>query len=45
MKDKILGDYGFYDAFSVHDQWYPTRYLAIDQVAGFAGLSVPVFFL
>jgi hypothetical protein len=31
MKDKILGDYGFYDAFSVHDQWYPTRYLAIDQ--------------
>jgi hypothetical protein len=28
---KILGDYGFYDAFSVHHNWYPTRYLAIDQ--------------
>ena len=28
---KILGSYGFYDAFSIHNNWYPTRYLAIDQ--------------
>jgi hypothetical protein len=28
---QILGDYGFYDAFSIHHSWYPTRYLAIDQ--------------
>jgi hypothetical protein len=28
---KILGNYGFYDAFSIHHNWYPTRYLAIDQ--------------
>lgn len=28
---QILGDYGFYDAFSIHHNWYPTRYLAIDQ--------------
>ena len=31
LGDKILGEYGFYDAFSEHDQWYPVRYLAIDQ--------------
>jgi hypothetical protein len=31
LKEKILGEYGFYDAFSIHDHWYPTRYLAIDQ--------------
>ncbi len=31
MKDKIWGPYGFYDAFSEQSNWYPTRYLAIDQ--------------
>jgi hypothetical protein len=30
-KDKIWGPYGFYDAFSEQDNWYPKRYLAIDQ--------------
>jgi len=29
--DKLWGPYGFYDAFSVTDDWYPQRYLAIDQ--------------
>ncbi len=29
--DKLLGKYGFYDAFSVEYDWYPQRYLAIDQ--------------
>ena len=31
MKDKVWGSYGFYDAFSETDNWYPKRYLAIDQ--------------
>lgn len=31
MKDKLLGPYGFYDAFSETDNWYPQKYLAIDQ--------------
>lgn len=31
MKDKIWGPYGFYDAFSEHDNWYLPHYLAIDQ--------------
>ncbi len=31
MGDKIFGPYGFYDAFSETDNWYPKRYLAIDQ--------------
>jgi len=31
MKDKIWGPYGFYDAFSETDNWYPLKYLAIDQ--------------
>jgi hypothetical protein len=31
MKDKIWGRYGFYDAFSETDDWYPKKYLAIDQ--------------
>jgi hypothetical protein len=31
LRDRILGDYGFYDAFSEHHNWYPPRYLAIDQ--------------
>lgn len=29
--DKVFGKYGFYDALSVEDNWYPQRYLAIDQ--------------
>lgn len=29
--DTILGDYGFYDAYSETENWYPKRYLAIDQ--------------
>ncbi len=28
---KIWGEYGFYDAFSLQDDWYPKQYLAIDQ--------------
>ena len=31
MKDKLWGMYGFYDAFSETDNWYPKKYLAIDQ--------------
>nr|WP_207535737.1 glucoamylase family protein [Pedobacter sp. SYSU D00823] len=31
MKDKVWGQFGFYDAFSQTAQWYPRRYLAIDQ--------------
>ena len=31
LGDKIWGEYGFYDAFSVQDDWYPQKYLAIDQ--------------
>jgi len=31
LGDKIWGEYGFYDAFSVHNNWYPKQYLAIDQ--------------
>jgi hypothetical protein len=30
-KEKLFGVYGFYDAFSETADWYPTRYLAIDQ--------------
>lgn len=30
-KDKIWGKYGFYDAFSESENWYPQRYLGIDQ--------------
>jgi hypothetical protein len=29
--DKLWGKYGFYDAFSETADWYPPRYLAIDQ--------------
>ncbi|MBN9418861.1 MAG: beta-glucosidase [Candidatus Eremiobacteraeota bacterium] len=29
--EKIYGPYGPYDAFSEQDDWYPQRYLAIDQ--------------
>ncbi|HTN36638.1 MAG TPA: glucoamylase family protein [Arachidicoccus sp.] len=28
---KLWGKYGFYDAFSETDNWFPDRYLAIDQ--------------
>lgn len=31
LGDKILGEYGFYDAFSEQSNWYPKKYLAIDQ--------------
>ncbi len=31
LGDKIWGKYGFYDAFSEQAEWYPQRYLAIDQ--------------
>jgi len=31
LGDKIWGIYGFYDAFSESSNWYPERYLAIDQ--------------
>lgn len=31
MGDKVWGKYGFYDAFSETENWYPQRYLAIDQ--------------
>lgn len=27
----VLGEFGFYDAFSIEHNWYPRRYLAIDQ--------------
>lgn len=29
--DKLFGPYGFYDAFSEEEDWFPQRYLAIDQ--------------
>lgn len=29
--EKLFGKYGFYDAFSETDNWFPQRYLAIDQ--------------
>lgn len=31
LGDKVWGKYGFYDAFSETDNWYPKRYLGIDQ--------------
>jgi hypothetical protein len=31
LGDKLWGEYGFYDAFSVKENWFPQRYLAIDQ--------------
>lgn len=31
LGDKLLGEYGFYDAYSEHYDWYLPRYLAIDQ--------------
>jgi hypothetical protein len=29
--EKLLGPYGFYDAFSETENWFPQKYLAIDQ--------------
>ena len=34
LGNKIWGDFGFYDAFSEKRNWYPERYLAIDQGPG-----------
>ncbi|WP_316831100.1 glucoamylase family protein [Pedobacter aquatilis] len=31
LGNKMWGDYGFYDAFSLQDQWFATSTLAIDQ--------------
>ncbi len=31
LGDKMWGKYGFYDAYSETHNWYPKRYLAIDQ--------------
>ena len=31
LNDELWGDYGFFDAFSIHYNWYSDRYLAIDQ--------------
>lgn len=31
LNDKLWGKYGFYDAYSETKNWYPQRYLAIDQ--------------
>jgi hypothetical protein len=31
LGDKLWGPYGFYDAFSIHHNWFADNYLAIDQ--------------
>ncbi|MDQ3279257.1 MAG: beta-glucosidase [Bacteroidota bacterium] len=31
LRDSIYGPFGFYDGFSLHHNWYPRKYLAIDQ--------------
>lgn len=31
LGDALFGKYGFYDAFNQHVDWFPRRYLAIDQ--------------
>ena len=31
LGDKLWGQYGFYDAFSLHHQWFASSTLAIDQ--------------
>jgi hypothetical protein len=31
LGNRIWGEYGFYDAFSEQKNWYPQKYLAIDQ--------------
>ena len=31
LNNNLWGEYGFYDAFSVHYNWYSDKYIAIDQ--------------
>lgn len=31
LGEKLFGEYGFYDAFNLQDEWYSSSYLAIDQ--------------
>ena len=31
LGDRLLGDYGFKDAFNLKDRWFASSYLAIDQ--------------
>ena len=31
LGDKLWGQYGFYDAFSLHNSWFSNSYLAIDE--------------
>jgi hypothetical protein len=31
LGEKLFGKYGFYDAFSIEEDWFPQKYLAIDQ--------------
>lgn len=31
LGDRLIGAYGPYDAFSIQENWFPQRYLAIDQ--------------
>ena len=31
LGSKLMGPYGFYDAFCLEEDWYPQRYLVIDQ--------------
>ena len=31
LGDRLWGEYGFYDAYSETENWFPQRYLAIDQ--------------
>jgi hypothetical protein len=31
LGDRLWGNYGFYDAFSIHHEWVASTYLAIDQ--------------
>ena len=31
LGDKLWGEYGFHDAFSLHQPWFASSYLAIDQ--------------
>ena len=31
LGDRVFGEFGFYDAFSEEQNWYPKRYLAVDQ--------------
>ncbi len=31
LGDRLWGEYGFYDAFSIHHDWFADNYIAIDQ--------------